>query len=374
MASSAEIMQPLPDTLPEDFSEWDSGYLAAAQSANFNASAVAVGDNPATMSPSRSETPQYAAVAVLDESVPRFTAGSFDEADEFLLRSFRLKEAREEISPKPLRKTRTIAAAVAGALVSVLLLLAFIPGISTGLRFRLTRAKQSIAHLSTSANKDLAGNTPTPSSSALTGDAQSSTATPNPLLSAKSAVGADPATHKLGQVTPPHVESKMMTDQLMAPAQISHQVETGAPDEAPPASGFGTAAGEGLDGNSANLVRSVLRVGNNGPTVSPEVVKAIPPVKVTISSGVAAGMFLHGAKPQYPTIAKTVHMSGTVVLRATISKAGTIQNLRVASGPEMLRQAAVDAVSTWQYRPYLLNEQPVDIDTTISVVFSEPGL
>jgi protein TonB len=63
-------------------------------------------------------------------------------------------------------------------------------------------------------------------------------------------------------------------------------------------------------------------------------------------------------------------MQGTVVLAATISKNGTIENLRVTSGPEGLQQAAVDAVRTWRYRPYLLDGQPVEVETTINVIFT----
>ena len=62
-------------------------------------------------------------------------------------------------------------------------------------------------------------------------------------------------------------------------------------------------------------------------------------------------------------------MQGTVVLQATISKAGTSQNLKVVSGPPMLQQAAIDAVKTWRYRPYLLNNEPVEVETTVSVIF-----
>jgi len=356
-------MQPLPETLPEDFSEWDSGYSAAAQSVNFSGSAAAVGDISATKPPSQSENPQYTFLAELDGSndFPRFTAGSFNAADESLLWSFRLKGAKE-ISPNRATNKRIIVTALAAA--SILLLLAFVPG----LRLRLARVKQSIGILSTSADKGLAANTPKPSPSMpLTADAQSSTIAPNPLPSAKSAAGANPATDNSQEVTPPPVESKMMTDQLTAPTQIPHEIKTVTPDEAPPASGTGGAGVEGLDSSGANLVRSVLSVGNNGPTVSPE------PVKVTISSGVAEGMFLHGAKPLYPALAKSAHLSGTVMLQATISKQGTIENLRVNSGQAMLRPAAMDAVSTWRYKPYLLNGQPVEIDTTIKVVFTAPG-
>jgi periplasmic protein TonB len=361
MASSAEIMQPLPETLPDDFSEWDNGFSTAAQPANF---AAAVSGHPAARPRPQSANTQYTAVAVVDDSAPRFTAGSFDATDEFLLRSFRLKEARE-ISPK--RSTRKRTAAIVVAIVPILLLLAFFPGVYSGLRFRLARMKQSIATPSKSTEMDLAADTSKPSPSQLADVEQPSSIASNPLPSAKPSPGADLATHSFKEATPPPVESKMMTDQLTATAQIPHEITKTAPDEAPPASGLGGAGVEGLDTGGANLVRSVLSVDNNGPIVSPA------PPKVSVSSGVAAGMFLHGAKPQYPAIAMSVHAFGTVVLKATISKEGTIENLRVNSGPLVLRQAAMDAVSTWRYRPYLLNGQPVAIDTTISVVFTPPG-
>ena len=74
--------------------------------------------------------------------------------------------------------------------------------------------------------------------------------------------------------------------------------------------------------------------------------------------------------PEYPLIAKATHTQGTVVLQATISRQGTIENLRVTSGPLMLQQAAVDAVRTWRYRPYLLNGDPVEVETTVNVIFT----
>jgi protein TonB len=61
------------------------------------------------------------------------------------------------------------------------------------------------------------------------------------------------------------------------------------------------------------------------------------------------------------------------VLQATISKGGTIEGLQVLSGPPMLQQAAMDAVRSWRYKPYLLNGEPVEVGTTINVVFSLGG-
>ena len=80
-------------------------------------------------------------------------------------------------------------------------------------------------------------------------------------------------------------------------------------------------------------------------------------------------MLIQKTIPVYPPIAKATRTQGTVELQATISKSGTIENLRVISGSPMLQQAALDAVQQWIYRPYLLNGQPVEVETTVNVVF-----
>jgi protein TonB len=77
--------------------------------------------------------------------------------------------------------------------------------------------------------------------------------------------------------------------------------------------------------------------------------------------------------PVYPAIAKTAHVSGTVMLHAIIAKDGTIQELQYISGPALLMRAAMDAVHEWRYQPTQLNGQPVEVDTTIQVVFSLGG-
>jgi periplasmic protein TonB len=104
----------------------------------------------------------------------------------------------------------------------------------------------------------------------------------------------------------------------------------------------------------------------HGTGTGPVVVQAGPK---TIPSVLAEGLLIHKVIPRYPSIGIAIHAEGTVVLQATISKSGTIENLRVVSGPPMLQQAALDAVAQWRYRPYLLNGQPVEVETTVSVEF-----
>jgi len=108
----------------------------------------------------------------------------------------------------------------------------------------------------------------------------------------------------------------------------------------------------------------------DGAAPPPRVVSAAPKGPQHITSRLAEGLLLDRVLPVYPPIARAAGVQGTVVLEATISANGTIKNLRVVSGNAMLRQAAIDAVSRWRYRPFLLNGQPIEVETTISVVFS----
>lgn len=88
-----------------------------------------------------------------------------------------------------------------------------------------------------------------------------------------------------------------------------------------------------------------------------------------ISSGVIAGLLIAPIRPEYPDIAKITHTQGTVVVDAIISRAGAIESAQVLSGPPMLRAAALEAVRQARYRPFLLNGQPTEVQTTVTIVF-----
>jgi TonB family protein len=93
------------------------------------------------------------------------------------------------------------------------------------------------------------------------------------------------------------------------------------------------------------------------------------PRKVTVSAGVATAMLKTKIAPVYQAEALKDHVSGMVVLLATISTEGRVEALAVISGPASLRQAVLDAVRQWTYRPYLLDNKPVQVETTINIVF-----
>jgi len=96
------------------------------------------------------------------------------------------------------------------------------------------------------------------------------------------------------------------------------------------------------------------------------------PTTVRVSQGVSQGLLLKKIPPVYPPMALQLHKEGVVQLLATISKTGDISNVRVLGGDSMLARAAADAVLRWKYRPYLLNGNPVEIETQISIVFKAP--
>ena len=121
----------------------------------------------------------------------------------------------------------------------------------------------------------------------------------------------------------------------------------------------------GLGGSDGGVIGGILGGMGGGP-----VVKSAPPHKIVVSSGVEASKAISAPPPLYPPIAKAARIQGTVVLAATIGKDGTIQNLRAVSGPPMLQSAALQAVRRWRYRATVLDGVPVDVDTTIDVVFS----
>ena len=85
------------------------------------------------------------------------------------------------------------------------------------------------------------------------------------------------------------------------------------------------------------------------------------------------GNVIFRIQPTYPPLARQARIQGPVQLRAIISKAGTIERLTVESGHPMLSGAAIDAVRQWRYRPYLLNDEPVEIETEITVNFVLSG-
>jgi protein TonB len=159
-----------------------------------------------------------------------------------------------------------------------------------------------------------------------------------------------------------HGRSEFVDLRLTAPPRIPTGINKNIAEHAPGGEiagldpGIGGPVGANPFGNGVYKPPVVVHEEQKGPIV--------------ISKGVAEGMVLQRIIPRYPPIAVATRTQGTVVLQAVITKNGTIDKLQVVSGSPMLQQAALDAVSHWRYRPYLLNGQAVDVETTINVVFN----
>jgi protein TonB len=95
-----------------------------------------------------------------------------------------------------------------------------------------------------------------------------------------------------------------------------------------------------------------------------------PPPPQRIGGDVAQANLISSPKPTYPPLARAARVTGVVLLQATISKQGTIEDLKVITGHPLLNDAAIEAVKQWRYKPQQLNGQPIEVITTITVNFS----
>lgn len=173
------------------------------------------------------------------------------------------------------------------------------------------------------------------------------------------------------KAAPKPVVTEIDNGRLKAPTKIPPKITRVVEDETPASSGGGVPGGVvgGVPGGQAGGVPGgVLNsIVSSTPTAVP---KAATPRRITVSSGVTAGLLARKVQPTYPPLARQARVSGSVVLQAVISKSGSIENLKVISGHPMLVQSALDAVRQWKYRPYFLNGEPVEVDTTITVNFT----
>lgn len=162
------------------------------------------------------------------------------------------------------------------------------------------------------------------------------------------------------------VRPKIVTPQRMvAPTVIPKKVEV-IKDEAPDVGATGVEGGVG--GGAVGGVLGGI-IGGAAPPPPPKPTQT----RIRVGGNVAAAKLTRQVQPVYPQIAKTAHVQGTVLLHAIIAKDGTIQELQYVSGPPLLMKAAMDAVREWRYSPTLLNGEPVEVDTTVQVVFTLGG-
>ena len=162
-------------------------------------------------------------------------------------------------------------------------------------------------------------------------------------------------------------QSNLADNKLITPPSIPRHVamisETVAPPQVSYNSGPGVEGGTGT-GSADGILNSI-------GTTRPAVLMPTPPpaTRTFRTSNILEGSLIRRVQPIYPPLARTARIQGSVLLAAVISKDGTMQHVQAISGHPMLIQAAVAAVSQWRYRPYILNGEPIEVDTQITVNF-----
>lgn len=174
-----------------------------------------------------------------------------------------------------------------------------------------------------------------------------------------------------------HTGSNLVDGSLRTPGRIPRTVQMIQEEAAPPvlSSGTGGVVGGVPGGIPGGQIGGVLggilgSVNSAHAGAIPKLAAPARPERVRISQGVTRGQLIAKVEPAYPVIAREARVQGDVVLRAIISRTGEIANLELLSGHPMLVPAALDAVRQWRYRPFLLNGEPVEVDTTITVTFA----
>jgi len=158
--------------------------------------------------------------------------------------------------------------------------------------------------------------------------------------------------------------SNMIGVVLLQPTSIPPiipQIDDHGVQPAPDVRGAGVEGGTGRGGFGI-----AQPIGDPSPISPPPAPAPTRPLRV---SHWAEGNLIYRVQPNYPALARQARIQGTVELRAIISKMGTIKNLAVLSGHAMLVISAVQAVKQWRYRPYLLNGEPIEVETEITVNF-----
>jgi periplasmic protein TonB len=173
------------------------------------------------------------------------------------------------------------------------------------------------------------------------------------------------ATTTTASTTPVVKVTKTTLDDLRTPTKIPKKIdmtpEAAAAPATPSAGGVVGGVPGGVQGGTAGgVLGGILNSSANLPA---------KPKLVQVSQGVSQGLLVHQVTPQYPSMAKQARVQGSVLLRAVIGKDGKVENVQPESGNPLLTSAAVNAVKQWRYKPYVLDGNPVEVETTVTVNF-----
>jgi protein TonB len=182
-----------------------------------------------------------------------------------------------------------------------------------------------------------------------------------------------PAAEQIQRVVKQIQTDMLNNGELRTPTKIPVKIQMIKEEEPPPpmpASGgvVGGVPGGIPGGQLGGVIGSVIS-STSSLAVVPKFIP-VTPQRIRISQGVIKGLCIHRVEPTYPPLARSARVQGDVVLSAVIDSNGQIQNLVLVSGHPMLVPAAITAVKQWRYKPFLLNGQPVEVETTITVIFS----
>lgn len=181
-----------------------------------------------------------------------------------------------------------------------------------------------------------------------------------------------PAAETIARVVKQVQTDLMSSGQLRTPTRVPAKVAMIKEEEAPPPiqTGGGVVGGVpgGIPGGSVGGVIGGIISATTRTDMVPKLAIATPK-RVRVSQGVTTGLLIRKVEPFYPVIARNAHVQGQVILKAIINKEGHIQDLQLVSGHVLLAPSAIDAVKQWLYKPFLLNGEPVEVETTVTVTF-----
>lgn len=165
--------------------------------------------------------------------------------------------------------------------------------------------------------------------------------------------GAPPSAQPAPDPTPP--DAQQVTPAVQQAPPVAQQVTPGTPE--PDAS----AASSKTEPTSASSTKMQIAVARSPATIAR---------RIRIEPAAAASMILSKTTPKYPPIARAAGIGGVVALDTVVARDGTVESLRVLSGPPLLCEAAIEALKNWRFRPYFLNGHPTEWETTIDIHFS----
>jgi protein TonB len=250
----------------------------------------------------------------------------------------------------------------------MLVVIVLIGGMYAWRRFRSHEARQAVQQVApaptpVASNQPAAEPAPAPPPAVTSSDSQTAVETDSSEKQSKpehktKSSPRESRTSKSKQ-SESEVSTRVLANNLESPAPAETTAVTSEPEPEPPVTppALEAVADQGHSG-IAPVVTSV-----------PVSMPGIAPKRLVVSQGVSQGMLLKQVKPSYPPLARERHLEGAVILKAVIGRNGAVHDLKAISGPAVLAHSAISAVKQWQYRPYMLNGQPVEVETFITVNF-----